>query len=291
MAWVGKTRARAKINLTLHIKRRKTDGYHELESLVAFASVGDEVELIADRPLSLRVTGPESVHMGETEDNHILAAAQTMQRLKPEIRLGAFHLIKRLPVASGIGGGSADAAAALRLLARLNRLSLTDPALLDAAITTGADVPVCLESQPRMMRGIGEQLGIPLHLPRLFAVLVNPRISSPTPDVFNAIGLSRGTVHSDAPHLEPKRGPSTQAVFEVLRASTNHMQPSAIRLIPAINDVEAALANCPKCRLIRMSGSGATLFGLFDTCRDAGQAAKSLARMNPGWWIKATTIG
>jgi 4-diphosphocytidyl-2-C-methyl-D-erythritol kinase len=291
MAWVGKTRARAKINLTLHIKSRKADGYHELESLVAFASIGDDVELIADRPLSLSITGPESHYLGETDDNHILAAALTLQRLKPGIRLGAFHLTKRLPVASGIGGGSADAAAALRLLARLNHLPLTHPAVVEAAITTGADVPVCLESQTRMMRGIGERLGLPLALPRLFAVLVNPRISSPTPDVFKAIGLSPGAVHSETPHIEPKSGLSAQAVLDVLHASTNHMQPAAIRLIPAINDVEAALSFYPACRLVRMSGSGATLFGLFDTCREAGQAAKSLARRHPGWWIKATAIG
>ena len=187
MAWTGTTRARAKINLTLHITRRREDGYHDLESLVAFAGIGDELHLVEAKDLSLTITGPEAAELRDTDDNHIIKAVTNLRALKPSIKLGAFRLIKRLPLASGMGGGSADAAAALRLIARLNRLPLQDPVLHEAAIKTGADVPVCLASQARMMGGIGETLGPTLSLPRLFAVLVNPRQGSSTPAVFKEI--------------------------------------------------------------------------------------------------------
>ena len=291
MAWVGTTRARAKINLTLHIKSRRPDGYHELESLVAFAAIGDDVELVADSDLALTVTGPEAPALREDANNHILIAAKALKALKPDIRLGAFRLIKRLPLASGIGGGSADAAAALRLLAKLNHLPLHDPLLHEAALATGADVPVCLSSQTRIMRGIGEQLDPPLHLPRLFAVLVNPRISSPTPAVFKAIGLQPGETNRADPNITVPTPLTADAMVALLRTGQNDMQAAAQSLIPAIAEVEAALKALPTCRLARMSGSGATLFGLFDTCRDASQAAKQLGKRYPHWWIKPTLIG
>ena len=291
MAWVGTTRARAKINLTLHIKSRRPDGYHELESLVAFAAIGDDVELIADSDLALTVTGPEAAALREHPDNHILIAAKALQALKPNIRLGAFRLIKRLPLASGIGGGSADAAAALRLLAKLNHLSLHDPLLHQAALATGADVPVCLSSQTRIMRGIGEQLDPPLNLPRLFAVLVNPRISSPTPAVFKAIGLQPGEKNKATPDVTVSTPLTPNAMVALLRKGQNDMQAAAQTLIPEIAEVEGALKALSSCRLTRMSGSGATLFGFFDTCRDASQAAKQLGKKHPQWWIKPTLIG
>jgi 4-diphosphocytidyl-2-C-methyl-D-erythritol kinase len=291
MAWVGTTRARAKINLTLLIKSRRPDGYHELESLVAFAAIGDDLELIADSDLALTVTGPEAPALREHPDNHILIAARALQALKPNIRLGAFRLIKRLPLASGIGGGSADAAAALRLLARLNHLPLHDPMLHEAALATGADVPVCLASQTRIMRGIGEQLDPPLDLPRLFAVLVNPRISSPTPAVFKALGLQPGETNRATPDITVPTLLAPNAMVALLRTGQNDMQAAAQSLIPVIAEVEAALKAFPTCRLARMSGSGATLFGLFDTCRDASQAAKQLGKSYPHWWIKPTLIG
>jgi 4-diphosphocytidyl-2-C-methyl-D-erythritol kinase len=291
MAWVGTTRARAKINLTLQIKSRRPDGYHELESLVAFAAIGDDVELIADSDLALTVTGPEAHALRGQPDNHILIAAKALQTLKPYIRLGAFRLIKRLPLASGIGGGSADAAAALRLLAKLNHLPLNDPLLHEAALATGADVPVCLSSKTRIMRGVGEQLDPPLDLPRLFAVLVNPRISSPTPAVFKAIGLRPGETNMATPNVTIPTHIMPNAMVALLRAGQNDMQAAAQSLIPEIAEVEAALITLPNCRLARMSGSGATLFGLFDTCRETSQAAKQLRKRYPHWWIKPTLIG
>ncbi len=292
MAWISRTRARAKINLTLDIASRRLDGYHELASLVAFAGIGDDVELVAGRDLSLTITGPEAAHLrGADDENHIVKAAKALQSLKPDLRWGAFRLTKRLPVASGLGGGSADAAAALRLLATLNRIALNDPALLEAARRTGADVPVCLASQTRVMRGIGDRLDPPLALPRLFAVLVNPRISSPTPAVFNALGLQPGETTADAPTFTVPAALPPDGLVTLLKSAKNDMQAAATRLIPAIGEVEMALAALPACHLVRMSGSGATLFGLFASCRDAAHAAKVLSGRHPHWWIKPTVIG
>jgi hypothetical protein len=186
------TRAPAKINLSLHVLGRRADGYHELESLVAFAGVGDTLSLTPDEPLSLTMEGPTAPRAGPLDNNLVLKGARHLVQRRHGLRLGAFRLVKRLPVAAGIGGGSSDAAAALRLLARLNGLSLDDPAVLDAARATGADVPVCLAARARFMRGVGERLGPPLKLPRMFAVLVNPAVPVETAQVFGALGLSPG---------------------------------------------------------------------------------------------------
>ncbi len=290
MAWTGQTRARAKINLTLHITRRRDDGYHDLESLVAFAGLGDELQLVENKQLSLVITGPEAAPLNDSSDNHIIKAATALAALKPGLKLGAFRLIKRLPIASGMGGGSADAAAALRLLARLNHLAPDDPALHQAAIQTGADVPVCVASQARMMRGIGEALGEPLILPRLFAVLVNPRQGSSTPAVFQAIGLEKGQTYKGPTHPAIASREPTARLLETLKQGRNDMQSAAIRLLPVIAEVEAALTALPDCRLARMSGSGATFFGLFDSCRSAALAAKLISHRHPEWWVKPTTI-
>lgn len=290
MAWTSSTRARAKINLTLHIRGRLENGYHDLESLVAFAECGDKVTLVAGDRLSLSIKGPEAGRLAETQDNHILKAAEALSRLKPGLRFGHFELIKRLPVTSGMGGGSADAAAALRLLARLNDLQPDDPALYHAAIETGADVPVCLESRSRMMRGIGDDLGEPLVLPRLHAVLVNPRMGSSTPAVFQAIGLERGALSQAGPHPVIASGVMTENLLYDLRVARNDMEAAAKTLLPVIGDVREAIESLAACRLVRMSGSGATFFGLFDTCRAATHAAKILRHRFPDWWINPTLI-
>ncbi len=183
-----RTRAPAKVNLTLTVHGRRADGYHELTSLVAFAGVGDELSLDPEAREGLTTAGPFG-HGLETQGNLVLKAAAAFRERVPGLRGGAFHLVKRLPVASGIGGGSADAAAALRLLARLNGLRPGDPRLFEAAQAVGADVPVCLASRARVMTGIGDGLGPTLRLPSLFAVLVNPGVATPTPAVFAALGL------------------------------------------------------------------------------------------------------
>ncbi len=200
------TRARAKINLTLRVLGRRADGYHELESLVAFAGTGDALSLAPGPELSLAIDGPRGQGLPVDDSNLILRATRALEAETGPLRSGAFHLVKRLPVASGIGGGSADAAAALRLLARLNGIALDDPALLRASAKTGADVPVCLASRARIMAGIGERLGSTLTLPPLFALLVNPGVPVETAPVFRALGLQPGQAHlsrSRAPHLSP----------------------------------------------------------------------------------------
>ena len=187
------TRAPAKINLTLHVLGRRADGYHELESLVAFAATGDALSLTPGRLPRARRERSDGGARRPGSDNLVLKAARLLAERFEGLRLGQFHLVKRLPVAAGIGGGSSDAAAALRLLARLNGLSLGDPRLRDAARCAGSDVPVCLEPRARLMRGAGEDLGPALALPRLHAVLVNPGVPSRPPPFSSVSASSRAS--------------------------------------------------------------------------------------------------
>jgi 4-diphosphocytidyl-2-C-methyl-D-erythritol kinase len=222
------TRARAKINLTLRVLGRRADGYHELESLVAFAGTGDALSLEPGPQLSLTIDGPRGQGLPVDDSNLILRATRALEAEIGPLRTGAFHLVKRLPVASGIGGGSADAAAALRLLARLNGLSPDNPALLRAAAATGADVPVCLASRARIMAGIGERLGPPLTLPPLFALLVNPGVPVETAPVFKALGLQPGQrhlLHSSLPDTSPH--PEEAAIAAVSKDSPEGTRTSA----------------------------------------------------------------
>ena len=281
------TRAPAKVNLTLHVLGRRPDGYHELESLVAFAGTGDDLSLIPGE-LSLSVSGPTADAAGGEADNLVLKAARALARRVPGLRTGAFHLTKRLPVAAGIGGGSADAAAALRLLARLNGLSRDDPALIEAARETGADVPVCLQSRSRMMAGAGEVLGPALRLPPLFAVLANPGVPVATAAVFRRLGdAERGTA-SPHPAIDPAL--DRPRFVAVIAGGRNDLETAAIALAPAIGEALASMRAATGCRLARMSGSGATVFGLFDDGAASVAAAKEIGRARPGWWIKATRL-
>jgi 4-diphosphocytidyl-2-C-methyl-D-erythritol kinase len=293
--------APAKINLTLRVIGRRPDGYHELESLVVFARPRDRVRLLPGPGLSLFSHGPTANAAGNDADNLITRAARALQMQIPDLVLGAFDLWKALPVAAGIGGGSSDAAAALRCLARANNLARDDARLTIAARKTGADVPVCLHPQPRIMRGIGENLSAPLHLPPLPAVLVNPRVAVPTADVFRALAAIRA---KDSPRTaapdraaqlaeqgtDSSRAPSAGALIEALMQSRNDLEGAAISVQPIVADVLAALRDLPGCRLARMSGSGATCFALFDRA-DAPRAARALKATHPGWWIRATMLG
>src|ERR1700751_309680 len=182
---------RAKVNLTLRVVGRRVDGYHDLESLVAFADCADRLTLTSGSALALETTGPTANACGEVADNLVFKAARLLAERVADLRVGAFALEKILPVAAGIGGGSADAAAALRLLARLNELSLDDARLAEVALLTGADVPVCLASRACDMTGMGEGL-LPLPLPKLPAVMVNPNVPVATKEVFTALGLRNG---------------------------------------------------------------------------------------------------
>jgi 4-diphosphocytidyl-2-C-methyl-D-erythritol kinase len=281
------TRAPAKINLTLHVMGRRADGYHELESLVAFAGTGDTLSLDPGDTLALQVEGPAAGLAGNDADNLVLKAARLLAERVPGLRTGTFRLVKRLPVAAGIGGGSSDAAGALRLLARLNDLPLTHPALFEAARLTGADVPVCLDPRARMMRGIGEVLGQPLGLPRLFAVLVNPRVPVETPAVFKALGLKPGESLGGAPHSALKGGTD---LLNTLQAARNDLEPPARAVQPLVGEALGLLGETRSCRLARMSGSGATVFALYDDCEASAAAAKAVQRARPEWWVKATSL-
>ena len=284
------TRARAKVNLDLRVVGRRADGYHELESLVAFAGVGDLLTLDPGAPLSLSIAGPRAEGLAVDDGNLVLRAAGALAAARPGLRLGRFHLVKRLPVASGIGGGSADAAAALRLLARLNGIALTDPLLHVVAARVGADVPVCLDSRTRLMAGIGERLGPQLRLPPLFAVLVNPGVAVETAAVFRALGLAPGQRLASAGTMSSTVPTSAPELLGRLAASGNDLAAPARSVAPAIDAVLERLSGLPGCRLARMSGSGATCFALFDDCGASAVAAKALQRERPGWWIKPTVF-
>lgn len=284
------TRARAKVNLDLRVLGRRADGYHELESLVAFAGVGDLLTLDPGAPLSLSIAGPCAEGLAVDDGNLVLRAAGALAAARPGLRLGRFHLVKRLPVASGIGGGSADAAAALRLLARLNGIALTDPLLHVVAARVGADVPVCLDSRTRLMAGIGERLGPQLRLPPLFAVLVNPGVAVETAAVFRALGLAPGQRLASAGTMSSTVPTSAPELLGKLAASGNDLAAPARSVAPAIDAVLERLSGLPGCRLARMSGSGATCFALFDDCGASAVAAKALQRERPGWWIKPTVF-
>jgi 4-diphosphocytidyl-2-C-methyl-D-erythritol kinase len=281
--------APAKVNLTLRVLGRRADGYHELESLVAFAEIGDSLRLDPGGELKLTVGGPHAAAAGPGDDNLVLKAARALAASVPGLRLGTFALEKRLPVAAGLGGGSADAAAALRLLARLNGLAADDARLSAAARATGADVPVCLDPRPRLMRGIGEILSAPLDLPPLPAVLVNPGVALPTRAVFAAWQPAAPAAPFDLEAAAQLR--SRDTLLRFLAAYGNDLEGAAISLAPAVAEVIVALRALPGCRLARMSGSGATCFALLSSAAEAIEGAKMLGGKFPHWWVRATALG
>lgn len=282
--------APAKINLTLRVTARRTDGYHELCSLVCFADVGDILRLSGGPALGLSVDGETAAEAGTLADNLVLKAARALQSQIPDLKAGQFRLTKRLPVAAGLGGGSADAAAALRLLSHLNEIAPVDWRLMHAARATGADVPVCLDPRPRIMRGIGELLSGPLALPTLDAVLVNPRVAAPTAQVFKALREFSGGEDATAQLLEKTDAPKKDEFIAALKQSRNDLEAPALSLFPAIGDVLEAL-RATGCLLGRMSGSGATCFGLFENAEAARVAAAQLRSGHPAWWVKAAVLG
>ena len=284
------TRARAKLNLSLHIVGRRDDGYHELESLVAFGSLADHLALEPGRTESLMVQGPFAHTAGQDQDNLVLKAVRQLRQFKPALRSGSLTLTKYLPAQAGLGGGSADAAATLRLLARLNGFSLDDPDILAAARLIGADVPVCLHSKPVMMHGIGDRLGAPLALPKLYAVLVKPPIGMATPEVFRQLGFEKGQRSKRLPHPEMSTV-TTDGIIPFLKLLGNDLQGAACALAPVIGECVSALSRQQGYQLARMSGSGSAVFGLFDTAIHAKKAASRLTRMHDTWWVKPTVIG
>jgi 4-diphosphocytidyl-2-C-methyl-D-erythritol kinase len=285
------TRAPAKINLTLHVLgRRAGDGYHELESLVAFTGAGDTLTLTPGDDLALTVSGPTAGPAGPLDDNLVIRAARHLVARRPGLRLGAFHLVKRLPVAAGIGGGSSDAAAALRLLGRSNGLDRADPALQEAARATGADVPVCLDPRARMMRGAGERIGGALGMAPLPAILINPGVPVETAPVFRALGLGVGERYRPGSHPDLVAGADAASVLAAIGPARNDLEAPALGLAPIIGTALEALSREAGCRLARMSGSGATVFGLFSDRSMAVQAARRIRADHPTWWVKPVLL-
>jgi 4-diphosphocytidyl-2-C-methyl-D-erythritol kinase len=294
--------APAKINLHLHVVGRRPDGYHLLDSLVVFAAIGDRLSVSPAPDLSLSVTGPFAGALTAETDNLVLRAARALrERSRPseagasccpiegvpiagglvtgiERSVGAkLVLEKNLPVASGIGGGSADAAAALRLLSRFWALDRDAAGSLAAGL--GADVPVCLAGTPTLMSGIGEVLDPAPSLPDVGLVLVNPGVAVATPSVFR----NRSGPFSARARFPAQGWKDVVSLVDSLRATSNDLEAPARLLAPAIGDALATLAAAPGCLLSRMSGSGATCFGLFPTPAAARAAAAMILR--DGWWV------
>lgn len=270
-----RTFAPAKINLTLHVTGQRADGYHLLDSFVVFAEVGDWVS-VTPGPLRLAITGPQAVALPVSGDNLVLRAAQAMGVN------ACIELEKHLPIASGIGGGSADAAACLRALAELTGADLPDAA---AVLALGADVPVCLAGHPVRMQGVGEVLSPVPALPQMFAVLVNPGVGVATPAVFKALPRKDNPAMSAVPACH-----GLEEFAAWLADQRNDLERPAQALAPVIGNVKAALSAQAGCFLARMSGSGATCFGLFATA-DAAQAARiTIAQQHPEWWCAAGAI-
>lgn len=277
--------ARAKINLYLHVTGRRDDGYHQLESLVVFADAGDRLEAAPAQALTLEIVGPQAAGLDAGPGNLVMRAAKALaDRLGGEF--GAkLKLEKNLPVASGIGGGSADAAAAIKLLARLWGANPGQHDLSGMALELGADVPVCLYGQPAIMSGIGERIEAAEGVPDFPAVLVNPGIHVSTPAVFKA---RTGEFSKPAPIVESPAGRDDWVA--ALAARGNDLEAPAKALAPAIADVLAALSKTAGCRLARMSGSGATCFGLYDDLSEAAAAAENIRGQQPSWWVRETTF-
>jgi len=287
MRWL---RAPAKVNLTLRVVGRRADGYHDLESLVAFAGLCDWVAFEPGADLTLDVAGPGADEAGPVQDNLVLCAARSLAGQISGLRLGRFRLIKRLPAAAGLGGGSADAAAALRLLASEAGLSVDDPRVRAAARATGADVPACLSPQARMISGIGDELGPAIRLPKTFALLVNPRVQAPTPKVFAALNLTSAPSAEPSPRSTTAAGSDTAAVVDFSAFGSNDLEAAAIRVAPTIAAVLNRLSHIPEAGVTGMSGSGATCFALFSDRRSAAVARRIVAADHPEWWVEATDL-
>ncbi len=280
--------APAKINLALHVTRRREDGYHDLESLVVFADLADELEAVPAQKDSLAIIGPFAAGLGNGENNLVLRALAAFRTRWPDgvTTSLAMRLTKNLPIAAGIGGGSADAAAALRMMAALSNHPIPVAELADLAARLGADVPACLVSTPLIARGVGEVLSPLPDFPALHIVLVNPLIPLPTADVFRRL-----RAHDNYPLPElpaPLTRPAQLGIW--LAETRNDLQPPAIKLVPMIGDIVARLAETQGCILARMSGSGATCFGLFGSTGQAHQAAQTMRAAHPDHWVAAAPL-
>jgi 4-diphosphocytidyl-2-C-methyl-D-erythritol kinase len=279
--------AKAKLNLTLEVLGRRADFYHEVRSLVGFTALGDSLELVPGDGLALAIEGPfASALQG---DNLVIAAAEAAKAKAPGIALGSFLLTKTSPVAAGLGGGSADAASALRLLARANPGALSPAALVEIAGRLGSDVTACLASRPALMTGRGEQVAEIRGMPACGVVLVNPGLPLATESVYgllNAAPLSG----KEPPAALPDFGGSFERLIDYAAPRGNDLGAAAMRLAPVIGEVLTALRRLNGARLVQLAGSGPTCFALFATSDEAKAGATSLQALHPKWWIKATRL-
>jgi 4-diphosphocytidyl-2-C-methyl-D-erythritol kinase len=280
--------APAKVNLFLHVGPPEADGYHPLASLVAFADVGDRLTVEPAAQLSLSVAGPFAGGLSDQGDNLVLRAVRALALAAGIGEPGlAITLDKQLPIAAGLGGGSSDAGAALKLARDALGLSLDDAALAEIAACIGADGPMCLHARAAWAEGRGDVLTFERGLPPLPALLVNPGVPSSTGAVYRAFD-AEPSGRADCPAPPSDWRPST--VIDWLGAQRNDLQAPAVALAPAIGEALSITAALPGARLTRMSGSGATVFALFDTIAAAGVAGEALSAVQPGWWIRATTL-
>jgi 4-diphosphocytidyl-2-C-methyl-D-erythritol kinase len=283
--------ARAKVNLFLHVGPPGDDGYHPIASLMVFADVGDRVSLVEGEGPPLSLTGPFADALAADADNLIVRARDGLLAARPPT-WAPFHLTldKQLPIASGLGGGSADAAAALVLMRDGLALDVGGEGLHDIAARLGSDVPACLESRPVIATGRGDRLAPAPPLPALDAVLVNPRRPSPTGPVYKAYDRAVAPQGADLPDWPVcLDGPEDVAIF--LSRCRNDLEPPALVLQPAIAEVLAALSRASETLFARMSGSGATCFALCRSRTDADRLAGRLTAAHPDWWVKACRLG
>jgi 4-diphosphocytidyl-2-C-methyl-D-erythritol kinase len=287
--------APAKVNLFLHVGAPDPSGYHPLSSLVVFADVGDGLTIAPAASFALEITGPFAGELdaagAKPGDNLVEKAARAFAVAAGQGSLAArLTLDKRLPIASGVGGGSADAGAALRLLRRALAPMLADQVLAQAAAGLGADGPMCLHARPALAAGYGEVLTPAPVLPVLHAVLVNPRAASPTGAVYRAYDQAVALEGAAAPDL-PRALPDLDAVIALLETTRNDLEAPAVALAPAIAQVLNALRAQPQARFVRMSGSGATCFVLCEDAAAAKALAASLTEAHPGWWVQPCRLG
>jgi 4-diphosphocytidyl-2-C-methyl-D-erythritol kinase len=279
--------APAKVNLFLHVGDKRPDGYHNLSSLIAFADAGDWIEIRDAKRTSLSITGPFAAALKDEPDNLVLRAARDLDVWAEErghkTSPVEITLEKNLPIAAGIGGGSSDAAAVLHLLAEHWSLPTPIDDLEAIGKTLGADVPVCLRGGPTLVAGMGEILMPAPQLPTLPLVLVNPGIEVPTKRIFNTISVRSGTV----PPIFPQAFETARDVAMYLDRLFNDLAAPAKAIAPVIMHAESALVATEGCLIARMSGSGATCFGLYDSDATAAAAAAKIAEANPNWWVKA----
>lgn len=285
--------ARAKVNLTLKVVGKRPDGYHALESLVAFAEApADTVALDLAAPVGVTVTGPGATAI--VGENLVARAIDKALAAQPRLRAGAVTLDKHLPVAAGVGGGSADAAATLRALQRANPDLAGNVDWAKIALSLGADVPVCIASKPAFMWGIGERIAYLPGLPKLPAVIVNPLAPVPadkTAQVFRRLGAARIEEGADEHAKLPGPFADAGALVAYMRSVGNDLEAPAIGVVPQIGDVKGALAASQGCLLAQLSGGGPTCFGIYASTDAADAAAAALKAAHPGWWIAATSLG